>query len=131
MQNLLKTGLEHKYLFELEDEKPKLMNGHSRLKKNYCEMNKELGKTGAGLTIDEIRQNPDLANILGILVSSACLNQSTKLCIVLPDLLLKKFPFWEQLHGFWQKLPNFNPYTISSEPGQDLVDEARKILQRD
>jgi hypothetical protein len=29
------------------------------------------------------------------------------------------------LHGFWQMLPNFNPYTQSSEHGQDLVAQAQ------
>ncbi|KAF8464983.1 hypothetical protein DFH94DRAFT_614722, partial [Russula ochroleuca] len=29
------------------------------------------------------------------------------------------FPYWKRLHGFWHTLPNFNPYTALSEPGQD------------
>jgi hypothetical protein len=32
------------------------------------------------------------------------------------------------LHGFWCTLPNFNPYTVSSDPGQDLADEALSVL---
>lgn len=38
--------------------------------------------------------------------------------------LEKEFPFWSRLHGFWRTLPNFNPWTVSSEPGQDLEAEA-------
>src|SRR5882762_135128 len=44
------------------------------------------------------------------------------------DKLTSKFPWWERLHGFWRTLPNFNPVTVSSEPGQDLVEEAKGLL---
>ena len=36
------------------------------LKKKYREINTELGQTGAGLTIEEIRQRPDKSNLLGM-----------------------------------------------------------------
>jgi hypothetical protein len=39
------------------------------------------------------------------------------------------FPYWKRLHGFWHTLPNFNPYTALSEPGQDLAGEARALIQ--
>lgn len=42
-----------------------------------------------------------------------------------------KLPCWERLHGFWRTLPSFNPYSVSSEPGQDLVREAEQLMQRD
>jgi hypothetical protein len=32
------------------------------------------------------------------------------------------------LHGFWRTLPNFNPYTVTSDPGQGLADEALGVL---
>jgi hypothetical protein len=32
------------------------------------------------------------------------------------------------LHGFWRTLPNFNPWTVSSELGQDLVAEAMQHI---
>ena len=32
------------------------------------------------------------------------------------------------VHGYWHTLPNFNPYTVSSNPGQDLADEALSVL---
>ena len=40
-----------------------------------------------------------------------------------------EFPFWKCLHGFWRMLPNFNPYTASSEPGQDLAADALALIQ--
>lgn len=43
--------------------------------------------------------------------------------------LEEDFPYWQRLHGFWRTLPNFNPHTVSSEPGQDLVGEAIHILR--
>jgi hypothetical protein len=38
------------------------------------------------------------------------------------------FKWWLRLHGYWCTLPNFNPYTISSEPGHDLAGQAASIL---
>jgi hypothetical protein len=40
----------------------------------------------------------------------------------------EKFPWWPRLHGYWRTLPNFNPYTVTSDPGQDLADEAHSVL---
>jgi hypothetical protein len=40
----------------------------------------------------------------------------------------ENFRWWPRLHGFWHTLPNFNPYTVSSDPGQDLADEALSVL---
>jgi hypothetical protein len=45
-----------------------------------------------------------------------------------PEKLLKGFPYWKRLHGFWRTLPNFNPHTASSEPGQDLAGEAMALI---
>ena len=38
------------------------------------------------------------------------------------------FPWWERLHGFWRTLPNFNPFTVTSQPGQDMAMEAVEML---
>jgi hypothetical protein len=38
--------------------------------------------------------------------------------------LEQEFLYWRRLHSFWRTLPNFNPHTVSSEPGQDLEGEA-------
>ncbi|KAH9052850.1 hypothetical protein EDB87DRAFT_1549759, partial [Lactarius vividus] len=66
------------------------------------------GRTGAGLSVDEIRRDESLSNLLG--------------------KLLLRFPIWERLHGFWHTLPSFNPYAVSSEPGQDLEGKALGVL---
>jgi len=34
------------------------------------------------------------------------------------------------LHGFWRTLPSFNPFTASSEPGQDLAGAARALIEK-
>ncbi|KAH9008620.1 hypothetical protein EDB83DRAFT_2204551, partial [Lactarius deliciosus] len=68
------------------------------LKRKYRGFNHELGRTGAGLSVDEIRKDESLSNLL------------------------------EHLHGFWRTLPSFNPHAVSSEPGQDLEAEALGVL---
>ncbi|KAH9074350.1 hypothetical protein EDB83DRAFT_2516142 [Lactarius deliciosus] len=83
-------------------------NRITNLKHKYCEFTQELGRTGAGLTVEEIRKDSNLSNIL--------------------DKLLIGFPAWERLHGFWRTLPSFNPHAVSSEPGQDLESEAIGVL---
>ena len=45
------------------------------------------------------------------------------------EQLEQEFPFWKRLHGFWWTLPNFNPYTASSEPGQDLAADALALIR--
>ncbi|KAH9061318.1 hypothetical protein EDB87DRAFT_1682746 [Lactarius vividus] len=74
----------------------------------YREFTHELGRTGAGLTVEEIRKDSNLSNVL--------------------DKLLIGFPVWERLHGFWRTLPSFNPHVVSSEPGQDLEGDAIGVL---
>ncbi|KAH9023311.1 hypothetical protein EDB84DRAFT_1247596, partial [Lactarius hengduanensis] len=73
-----------------------------------CEVNLELGRTGAGLTVEEIQEDENLTNLL--------------------DKLLSGFPAWKRLHGFWRTLPSFNPHLVSSEPGQDLEGDAMETL---
>jgi hypothetical protein len=46
-----------------------------------------------------------------------------------PEKLEEDFPYWKRLHGFWRTLPNFNPFTASSEPGQNLGAEALAFVQ--
>lgn len=43
----------------------------------------------------------------------------------------ENFKWWPRLHGYWRTLPNFNPYTVSSDPGQDLADDACSVLMGD
>ena len=42
---------------------------------------------------------------------------------------MKDFPYWECLYGYWHTLPNFNPLTVTSKPGQDLENGALKLFQ--
>ena len=44
------------------------------------------------------------------------------------DKLQEDFPYWERLHGFWHTLPNFNPVTVTSNPGQDLEADAMALF---
>jgi hypothetical protein len=44
------------------------------------------------------------------------------------DLETENSKWWPRLHGFWRTLPNFNPYTVSSDPGQGLANEAHSVL---
>ncbi|KAJ7827203.1 hypothetical protein B0H13DRAFT_2373968 [Mycena leptocephala] len=73
--------------------------------------NNELGQTGAGLKPEDVTPESEIAN---------------KIAKIKVD-----FPYWEQLHGFWRTLPNFNPYTVSSEPGQDIADQALALITGD
>ena len=69
--------------------------------------------------------DPNLANIIGM---------STHLTFIVHHLLSSeasfqsKFPYWERLHGFWQTLPNFNPQTFSSDPGQQIGAEMEELI---
>ena len=47
---------------------------------------------------------------------------------LLIEKLLPSFPIWGCLHGLWRTLPSFNPQAVSSEPGQDLENEALGVL---
>ena len=48
--------------------------------------------------------------------------------IFFPEQLEQEFPFWRCLHGFWCVLPNFNPYTASSESRQDLAGNTLALI---
>ena len=38
------------------------------------------------------------------------------------------FSFWDRLHGFWRKLPNFNLMAVSAEHGQYLKTKMRVAM---
>jgi hypothetical protein len=80
-----------------------------RLRKEYRQFNEALGRTGAGLRYEDVEEGSSLWNLI--------------------EQLEQDFPYWKRLHGFWRTLPNFNPYTASSEPGQDLASEALALVQ--
>jgi len=87
----------------------------------YRDFNKELGKTGAGLEYDDIIPGSDIHNLIGTFICN-----SLAVCDTNPDKdkLLEGFPYWERLHGYWRTLPNYNPITVTSDPGQDLESDA-------
>jgi hypothetical protein len=70
-----------------------------------------------------------LWNLIGQLAFFYIPSESTAHAYRFPELLEQDFPYWKRLHGFWRTLPNFNPYTVSSEPGQDLAAEALALVQ--
>jgi hypothetical protein len=61
--------------------------------------------------------------------SVSCIVSSMNHAYGFLEQLEQDFPYWKRLHGFWRTLPNFNPYTASSEPGQDLASEALALIQ--
>ncbi|KAI0264294.1 hypothetical protein BGY98DRAFT_1103566 [Russula aff. rugulosa BPL654] len=76
------------------------------LKKQYCAANEHIGKTGAGLKPEDVSRT----------VRSPTSSE------------MQTFKWWPRLHGFWRTLPNFNPYTVTSDPGQGLANEAHLVL---
>ncbi|TRM56844.1 hypothetical protein BD626DRAFT_413020 [Schizophyllum amplum] len=70
-----------------------------RLRKQYREVNDDLGRTGAGLSVEDVLKDPILENKI----------RTSR----------RDFPFWRQLHGWWVTLPNFNPYTTTSDQAQN------------
>ncbi|EGN91780.1 hypothetical protein SERLA73DRAFT_157390 [Serpula lacrymans var. lacrymans S7.3] len=67
-----------------------------------------LGHTGAGLTFDQLEGNPDYKGPIGMITA--------------------KFKIFNRLHGFWQKIPNFNLFTTLSDPDQDYKAQAFDIF---
>ncbi|KAF8225522.1 hypothetical protein L208DRAFT_1505184, partial [Tricholoma matsutake] len=76
------------------------------LQKEYHIFNEKLGKTGAVCLFFAVTH----ANNFFL------------------EQLELEFPFWKRLHGFWWMLPNFNPYTTLSEPGQDLAADVLALI---
>ncbi|KAK7467555.1 hypothetical protein VKT23_004608 [Stygiomarasmius scandens] len=81
-----------------------------RLKREYRDTNNRIGKTGAGLDYSQVEEGSALQNLI--------------------QQEIANFPAWERLHGFWRKLPNYNPFPVSSEPGQQLAEAASDVLLR-
>ncbi|KAI5988206.1 hypothetical protein EDD15DRAFT_2580255, partial [Pisolithus albus] len=75
-----------------------------RLRKKYNDANKTLGSTEAGLTAEELKEDPQLKKLL--------------------DKILENFPWWEEVHGFWRTNPSYNTVFSTGDPGQDFAAEA-------
>ncbi|EGN91513.1 hypothetical protein SERLA73DRAFT_80381 [Serpula lacrymans var. lacrymans S7.3] len=68
----------------------------------------ELGRTGAGLTFEQLERNPEYTGPIGAITA--------------------KFKMFHRLHGFWRKIPSYNPFTMSSDAGQDHEAQAYNLL---
>jgi hypothetical protein len=98
-----------------------------RLKKQYRAANERIGKTGAGLKPEDVTPDSEIANIIGMfdLYILLCFFVRTEPIV---EKETQTFKWWPRLHGFWRTLPNFNPYTVTSDPGQGLANEAHSVL---
>ncbi|KAJ6550644.1 hypothetical protein DFH09DRAFT_1366660 [Mycena vulgaris] len=119
----VQCGVLAKYIFENdEQEQARYANDSAkfagavetrlrRLKKDYIGFLGQIGATGAGLDPDQAREGSQLASVF--------------------DEVREKFPWWDELHGFWRELPNYNPIGVqSSEPGVDHASAAADLYAR-
>lgn len=88
-----------------------------------------LGCTGAGLQCSEVEPGSKIQNLIGKPTAPRYVYHLTIFFFYL-DELMEDFPYWERLRGYWRTLPNFNPLTVTSEPGQDLEADALKLFER-
>ena len=52
-------------------------------------------------------------------------------CGLRTDRIRKEWPFWDDLHGFWSELPNYNPVGVStSTAGQDFGTHAVALFTK-
>jgi hypothetical protein len=78
------------------------------------------------LRAEDVTPDSEIANIIGTLKSYTTMTSNLISCTT--DKETQNFKWWPRLHGFWRTLPNFNPYTVTSGPGQDLAGEAYSVL---
>ncbi|EGO19322.1 hypothetical protein SERLADRAFT_479764, partial [Serpula lacrymans var. lacrymans S7.9] len=91
----------------------KAVDNHlSSLKKKYRQSCQELGRTGAGLTFEQLERNPEYTGPIGAFIRA----------------ITAKFKMFHRLHGFWRKIPSYNPFTTSSDAGQDHEAQAYNLL---
>ncbi|KAG2155203.1 uncharacterized protein EDB93DRAFT_1057060, partial [Suillus bovinus] len=79
--------------------------------KRYNEVNVQLGKTGAGLSFEELNENEKQRVFLVSFI----------------DHLLMTFPWWADLHGWWRMNPAYNTSFSMADPGQDFAAEAATL----
>ncbi|KIK17848.1 hypothetical protein PISMIDRAFT_38451, partial [Pisolithus microcarpus 441] len=76
--------------------------------KKYNEANKTLSSTGAGLTIEELKDKPEMS--------------------MLVDKILANFPWWADLHGFWRTNLLYNTVFSMADPRQDFTAGAQQYF---
>jgi hypothetical protein len=96
--------------------------------KRYRETNSELGQTGAGLRLEDVVEGSDIHNKIRVFFSCELRASLTVRHCAYPEAIKILFLQWERLHGWWRTLPNYNPFTTSSEPGQDLAESAMDLF---
>lgn len=79
--------------------------------------------TGAGLTKEQM-ETTDFKNKMG----KCSLIVLVRISKPFTEQIVNDFPWFMRLHGFWYRMPNYNPKTTSSEPGQQFGEEARRLL---
>ncbi|KAJ7030932.1 hypothetical protein C8F04DRAFT_1263430 [Mycena alexandri] len=82
----------------------------NRLKWDYQKRVQRIGATGAGLNPTSVKEGTALASLI--------------------DEVRNGFPWWDELHGFWRELANYNPVGVqSSEPGTDHASTAADLYE--
>ncbi|KAJ7497809.1 hypothetical protein B0H11DRAFT_1639326, partial [Mycena galericulata] len=88
----------------------------TRLKKEYLALCTKLGATGAGLDPGLVTAGTENYYIL------------SRIYRLFSAEIRNDWPWWDQLHGFWRELPNYNPVGVqSSEPGTDHAGAASAL----
>ncbi|KIK22917.1 hypothetical protein PISMIDRAFT_85353, partial [Pisolithus microcarpus 441] len=80
------------------------LTSHFSLCKKYNEANKTLGSTGAGLTIEELKDKPEMNKIL------------------------VNFLWWADLHSFWRTNLLYNTVFSMADPRQDFAAGAQQYF---
>ncbi|KAJ7896726.1 hypothetical protein B0H14DRAFT_3605207 [Mycena olivaceomarginata] len=84
-----------------------LQQQFARLKKTYTSYVKTLYQTGGGLKPADQQSN---------LISEILAPIKTPLT-ARAEKIQQSFPHWDELHGFWCELPNYNPIGVSNATG--------------
>ncbi|KIK12173.1 hypothetical protein PISMIDRAFT_74852, partial [Pisolithus microcarpus 441] len=76
----------------------------AKLKTKYNAINRQLGLLGAGVTIEQLLEDPQKQNLY--------------------EWLQPTFLWWDNLHGWWKDNPSFNHSFSTADPGQDFIADA-------
>ncbi|KAJ7909203.1 hypothetical protein B0H13DRAFT_1549172, partial [Mycena leptocephala] len=84
-----------------------LQQQFARLKKGYTVHVKTLYQTGGGL-----KPADQQSNLIGEIFASIKIPLTAR-----AEKIQQSFPHWDDLHGFWCELPNYNPIGVSNATG--------------